>query len=137
MNNEQSQLSIVGELGKEVLSALEQQLNKILQTAGVWLKEGLDSFLGGSENVKVVSYKEEFLKQDRLVEIARTHIVPNSNQIVAVMKKAENSTIIYLAYCKDKELLPECDNIYIVIEAEGINREIENLFGNEELIILN
>lgn len=132
-------LSILKECGKDLLTTLENEINRILKAAGLWLKEGVECFLNDSNqksSVKVTPIKEEFLKLDRLVEIAKANIVPNSNQIAAILKKGDNSTIIYLAYCKDKELLPEKDNNYVIIEAEGINREIENLFGDNELIIL-
>lgn len=115
MKDNREEISVFKECGKEVLSLLGTQLYKVLEAAGMWLKEGVEILLGDDGRrekmgVKITSVKEEFLKLDRLVEIGKANIVPNSNQIVALIKKCDKSTIIYLAYCKDKELLPEKEN---------------------------
>ena len=48
----------------------------------------------------------------------------------------DNSNIVYLAYVKDRDLLPVEDNHYVVIKATALTPEVINLFEENKLVIL-
>ena len=88
------------------------------------------------QNMKV--YDVDIISKDKLVEIARECIVPNCNEVAAMKKNGKGyECIIYLAYSKNKELLPQEQNFYVIINAKEASRSIDELFGKSELIILN
>ena len=71
-----------------------------------------------------------------LIEMAGKNIVPGSNQVVAIKDIKDNKTFIYLAYAKNRELLDEKCNKFIVLESDNIDESVVELFENESLIIL-
>ena len=53
------------------------------------------------------------------------------------MKSAnETHLLIYVAFAKDRNLLPTTENVYICITCEAISRELENMFNKDNLIII-
>lgn len=50
--------------------------------------------------------------------------------------KQEDGYFIYLAYSKDRKLLPVANNKYLIIKAQALAKEVEDLFAESELIIL-
>lgn len=89
-------------------------------------------------NVRIISIRKKNLELTTFLELAKEYKVANSRSVAAMKKKLGQFTIIYLAYCNDKkELISQDENNYIVIEADGISSDIESLFGNEDLIVLN
>ena len=88
------------------------------------------------KNMKV--YDVDIISKDKLVEIARECMVPNCNEVAAMKKNGKGyECIIYLAYSKDKELLPQEKNFYVIINAKESSKSVDELFGKTELIILN
>jgi len=88
------------------------------------------------KNMKV--YDVDVISKDKLVEIARECMVPNCNEVAAMKKNGKGyECIIYLAYSKDKELLPQEKNFYVIINAKESSKSVDELFGKTELIILN
>ena len=87
------------------------------------------------KNSKV--YEVDIINKDVLVKISRECIVPNCNEVVAMKKKGENECIIYLAYSVNGTLLPQEKNFYVIISAKEADNTIEELFGANDLIILN
>lgn len=88
------------------------------------------------QNMKV--YDVDIVSKDKLVEIARECIVPNCNEVAAMKKNGKGyECTIYLAYSKDKELLPQEKNFYVIINAKELSKSVDELFGKNELIILN
>lgn len=88
------------------------------------------------KNMKV--YDVDVITKEKLVEIARECIVPNCNEVVAMKKNGRGyERIIYLAYSKNKELLPQEKNFYVIINAKETSKSVDDLFGKYELIILN
>lgn len=126
------------------MAALEEGGPKIIDEAlrplaKKFIQMFLDLLNGPSEpteNAKV--YEEDVLSKNRLVEIAKECIVPNSNEVVAMKQNSENlGCVIYLAYALNKELLPQEKNCYIIINAKEVSNSIDDLFGKNQLIILN
>ena len=88
------------------------------------------------KNMKV--YEVEVVTKDKIVEIAKECMFPNCNEVVAMKKNGKDyDSIIYLAYSKDRELLPQEKNFYVIINAKEITKSVDELFGEKELIILN
>lgn len=123
-------IPLVTKIAKDVVTMLLSHLKEVFKD---YFEKKIDDFQRNLNNKYI---EKQFLNQQELVEIAQRNIVPGSNQICAWLTKNEKTYTIFLAYAKNKELLPEKNNKYIAIESEGISRDIENLFGENELIIL-
>ena len=103
----------------------------------------ISKILGGKEtpasasNTEAVTtrqYTTEFLKKDQLLTIIKENLAPGANQS---MKSAnETHLLIYVAFAKDRNLLPTTENVYICITCEAISRELENMFNKDNLIII-
>lgn len=123
-------------LKEEGLKIIDEALRPLAEK---FIQMFLDLLNGPSEppeNAKV--YEEDVLSKNRLVEIAKECIVPNSNEVVAMKQNSENlGCVIYLAYALNKELLPQEKNCYIIINAKEVSNSIDDLFGKNQLIILN
>lgn len=83
-----------------------------------------------------VNEKIEFLKMDNIRSIAKAHRPVAANEVVAYFVKKPDFYLIILTYSKDRSILPNESNKMLFIEAEGISREVENLFINDKVIIL-
>lgn len=88
--------------------------------------------------MKGVAFGKEvgMLDMPTLVKIARQYIVPKSNETIALKVQQSDCYFIYLAYSKDRQLLPTSDNKYVIIKAETLAKEVDDLFTKSELIIL-
>lgn len=99
----------------------------------------LDDFVKNLKgDIKGVALGKELdvLDMQTLVTLAKKYIVSDSNEIVAVKTKQEDGYFIYLAYSKDRKLLPIANNKYLIIKAQALEKEVEDLFAESELIIL-
>ena len=88
------------------------------------------------EAVTTRQYTTEFLKKDPLLTIIKENIVPGANQSCVMKSANETHLLIYVAFAKDRNLLPTTENVYICITCEAISRELENMFNKHELIII-
>lgn len=91
-----------------------------------------------SGEIKGIAFGKEvdMLDMPTLVLYAQKYIVPNSNETVAMKVKQADNYFVYLAYSKDRQLLPVADNKYVIIKAQTLSKEVEDLFENSELVIL-
>ena len=105
----------------------------------------ISNILGGKEtpastsNTEAVTtrqYTTEFLKKDQLLTIIKENLVPGANQSCVMKSANETHLLIYVAFAKDRNLLPTTENLYICITCEAISRELENMFNKHELIII-
>lgn len=131
-------------LGKEVFTeevapVLIEQMKSALQKAGAWIIDKVGDFIGSigqDTNIKTVLVKRDLLKKDDIIQIAKENIVPNSNMVAALMDSTKDCYVVYLAYLRDKELLPVEENKYVTITAEGLSRDVDALFNGRQLIII-
>lgn len=124
-------LGVGGIVVEETLKPLAEEFKRILAEI-FGNPEGLQEL---PKNMKV--YDVDIISKDKLVEIARECIVPNCNEVAAMKKNGKGyECIIYLAYSKDKILLPQEKNFYVIINAKETSKSIDELFGKNELIIL-
>lgn len=124
---------------EEIAPVLIEQLKSALQKAGAWIIGKVGDVLGNNgqnTNIKTVLVKRDLLKRDDIIQIAKENIVPNSNMVAAMMDSTENLYVVYLAYLRDKELLPVEENKYVTITAEGLSRDVDALFNGQQLIII-
>ena len=105
----------------------------------------ISNILGGKETPASASntealttrqYTTEFLKKDQLLTIIKENLVPGANQSCVMKSANETHLLIYVAFAKDKNLLPTTENVYICITCEAISRELENMFNKDNLIII-
>ncbi|MBF4808275.1 MAG: hypothetical protein HXK26_06220 [Lancefieldella rimae] len=105
----------------------------------------ISNILGGKEtpastsNTEAVTtrqYTTEFLKKDQLLTIIKENLAPGANQSCIMKSANETHLLIYVAFAKDRNLLPTTENVYICITCEAISRELENMFNKHELIII-
>jgi hypothetical protein len=88
-----------------------------------------------SKNVKYESV--DVLSKSDLISLIRLNRVNGSDGVAAFKQQKDEKMFVYLAYCKDRDLLPEETNCYIVIEANSLNDDVNELFNESDLIILN
>ena len=123
---------LLKEFGPEIIEGMKDALKRL----GVWIEEGIkkkiDDMIDYQVNVesKTVRITKELLKKEDITEAAKNNIVPNSNMVAALLEKKEDIYIVYLAFLRDKELLPLNENRYVVIKAEGLSRDVETLLDN-------
>ena len=88
--------------------------------------------------IKGIAYGQEVDQLDltTLLAFAKEHIVEGANEVAAMRVKEENGWFIYLAYAKDRELLPSDTNRYLILKANSLAQDVEELFKESELIIL-
>lgn len=95
----------------------------------------IDSFLSVAK-AKTHVVEADFLDKETIVEIAKKYLVPDSTE-VALCKKIKNNTYyMYLAYTKDKELLPVEKNSYVIIKVKALSPDVIELFGENEFILM-
>ena len=117
---------------------------EILESVRTEFKPLVNSFITSikgdaeNDNIKVSSYGKEVdsLDMKTLVDFSKQHFVEGSNEIVAIKVEQPIGCFIYLAYSKDKELLPADKNNYLIIKAKSLTSEVKELFAESEIIIL-
>ena len=72
-----------------------------------------------------------------LVEFSKKHMVAGSDGVAAIRKAKDDVLFVFLAYVKDRELLPEETNHFVVVEAKSLADDTKELFGDLDLVILN
>lgn len=126
-------------LADEALEFLKQNAEELVKkvTDDVYpVLEGMVQNLTGE--LKGIAYGKEveLLDLATLVGFAKEHIVKNSNEIVVMRVKEVTCCYIYLAYSRNRELLPSDTNRYLIIKAQALSPEVNDLFKDSELIIL-
>lgn len=129
----------VEQMVEEAINKLVEYGGKIVdkvQTEYMPLLNDLVKNLTGE--MKGVAFGKEvgMLDMSTLVGFAKKYIVPKSNEIVAMKVKQPDCNLIYLAYSRDRQLLPNADNKYLIIKAQTLTKEVEELFVESELVIL-
>ena len=126
------------EKAKEILVDTEKVLTVKVQKEYVPLLEDLKKNLITGE-IKGIAYGEKVgvLDKATLVGFSKKHRPSGvCNQVVALKIKDTESYFIYLAYAHDLFILPNDFNHYVIIQAAHLANDVEQLFGDSELIIL-
>ena len=127
---------------KEFLEPLWEELKPMLKEFATEVAKEelpqLKQFVGDllkSKNIKY-EYLDELTKSD-MIKLIRLNKVNGSDGVAAFKQTKDAKTIIYCAYCKGSDLIPENNNCYIVVDAQKLNKDVEELFAESDLIILN
>lgn len=110
---------MIKDIAKDKLSQLEQFIRDLIK----------------SKNIKYESVN--VLTKTDIVSLVRLYKVNGSDGVAGFKQEKDGKTFVYLAYCKDRDLLPEETNCYIVIEADALDNDVKELFKESDLIILN
>jgi len=79
----------------------------------------------------------ELINKEKLIGIIRANMVSNSNGVAVTLRKKKEANYLYTAFLKNDELLPQNENKYITIVAQGLARDVENLFEKSDIVVLN
>ncbi|MDD6670122.1 MAG: hypothetical protein PUE54_10860 [Bacteroidales bacterium] len=115
--------------GPKAIDSAKEHANKIAHNFLEQFKSGKDA--------EIFSHDVAVLDMKTLTEISRKYCIEGSSNGVAAMKVfKDNLNFVYLAYVKDRELLPVDQNHYVVIKATALTPEVINSFEEDELIII-
>ena len=88
----------------------------------------------------VTMYEVETLTSTEMLKHAKAHIVKGANMVAAYKQegliKDKKVYLINFAYGKDRALLEDKDNHYVIIKANMLDNDVDNLFKESELVIL-
>jgi hypothetical protein len=139
-------MNVNGESLKQILemlrAALEPIIKEKVEELKVKVKEEyipqLKKFVEDLLKSKNVKYEAvDVLTKSDMVSLIRLNKVNGSNGVAAFRQSKDEKMFVYLAYCKDRDLLPEETNCYIVIEANTLQDDVKELFNESDLIIIN
>lgn len=118
---------------------IEEYGESVIDGTTKYAKEKVRKFIDSFKTaLKMTIHNEDCVVLDMklLTEISRRYRMSCSNGVAAMKVIKENYNIVYLAYVKDRELLPVEDNHYVVIKATALTPEVISLFDGHELVIL-
>ena len=128
------------QLVEELLPYVKQQAEEVFRDLKKEMvpviKDLIESFKNEKKKTDTIIIQESLLNREKLIAIAKKHIVVEATEVVAYKTSKSDSFIIYLAYSKNKELLPIEQNRYVIIKAEALSGDINSLFGDNKLIVL-
>lgn len=124
-------------LQEELLDAVKKKINEVLPKIK---KEMIPTFKKFAKDLlsskSTTALSVDTLTLPELVQAARKNIVAGANGFVVFRAEKDGKCFVYLANCKDRELLDETINKYVIIQADSLSKEVEELFGETDLIIL-
>lgn len=122
----------------ELVDVAKEEIRKTVIKVQKELMPTIKDMVKGMMKSKSVSSVEvDILTKQKVISIAQQNIAPGANGIAALKLQKDSKYFIYLANCKDKELLDESVNKYMVIKANEIDADVKGLFEENDLIILN
>lgn len=120
---------------KEILTLINK-VSEQVEGVNETIKEKNRQFESKVEIPAVVQEKIETLRMSDLTSVVRAYMPKNANAVAACYSKPKDAYRLTLTFLNGKEILPKEENKLIVITAEFMSREIENLFDNRSVIIL-
>lgn len=76
------------------------------------------------------------LQKSDLVTFSKRYMVYGANEVVAIYHKEEDGEIVYLSYAKDRELMPEKQNHFVILKAKTLGEDLVDLFKDSEIVVL-
>ena len=123
---------LVEEYGPTVVNAIKDATTEYINER---IGKFLESFKA-AQNATIYNHNVVVLDLATLTEFGRKYRVSSSDGVGAMKVVKNNTNIIYLAYTKNRELIHNKENCYVVIQASALTPEVINLFEDYELIIL-
>lgn len=83
-------------------------------------------------------YGEEFDTFDAgaLRQVVGKYMVPEANEVVALLRKEADGTFVYLTFAQDRALLPNEQNKFIIVKAGSLGDDMQGLFATSPLVII-
>ncbi len=120
---------LVEDTKEQIRKALPKIKKEMVPTIKKFVRDLLKSQSTSASVVETLTLQE-------LIKIAKKNIVEGANGFAALKTEKNKKVFVYLANCKDSELLDESINKYVIIQANTLSKEVEDLFGDTDLIIL-
>lgn len=106
--------------------------DELIPTAKEWAGLVKDVFTMKCEEIKC-----EFLTKDEFIKIIKDNKVENCDSNIAYKKMKDDGTFqIIIAYIKNGKILPLDENVNLIIQCEGMSRELKEMFGEKDIIII-
>lgn len=119
--------------GKEIKETATEVINNIKEKFSPTYKELVEQLKLAKQ---VVVIDEKIITMKAIIAAARNNMISGATEIVALKEVTEEEKMVWLTFSDKRELLPQEKNKYIVIRGESFDEEVEKLFENEKLIIL-
>lgn len=134
-------------IGPEI-ERIKEEIKPELENAKQEIKEHYKKTLADfMQRIRVTSkdnmtvYEVDTLTSKEMLQYAKTHIVKGSNMVAAFKQQGiindKEVAFVYLAYGKERELLADENNHYVIIKAKQLEQDVLNLFVESDLVILN
>ena len=120
---------LVDDTKEQIRKALPKIKKEMVPTIRKFVRDLLKS---QSTSASVV----ETLTMQELIKIAKKNIAEGANGFEDVKTEKTKKCLDYLANCNNSELLDESINKYVIIQANNLSKEVEDLFGETDLVIL-
>lgn len=124
------------EQGVEILRKKGEEIIHEVAEEYLPLVEDFIKNMTGEIKGKAFGKEVDVLDMATLIGFAKKYIVNGSNEIVAIRSKDAGCYFIYLAYSQDRELIEIDKNRYLIIKANQLADDVNQLFNESELIIL-
>lgn len=88
------------------------------------------------ESDNIIYEKFDTIGTPALIAIIKEHKVEGSNECYVWKKQIENKLFLYISYGKDQNLITKENNLFIVLQADSLSEDLQNMFEESELVIL-
>ena len=112
-----------------------KKIEKTVKEEYIPLLENFIKNVVGSQNIDC--REVQVLTMEELMKAARANIVEGANGIVAYKIQKDNNLFVYLANCKDDELIDDEKNKYVMFKCSALSADILALFLDSDIVILN
>jgi hypothetical protein len=131
------------DFGEELLNEYVKN-DKWKDTSKKFLKHKIDDYLISKSHKEqeevslhnIHPLKFELLSKDKFLSAIKTYTIPNATGLAALRKKGRDAYYIYTAFVINDNLIEQENNQYLIFIADGLSIDLENLFGANELIVL-
>lgn len=121
----------------ELLDSAKEHIKETLPKIRTEMIPTITKFVKNLSNSKsTTAHVVETLTMQELLSIARGNIVEGANGFAVFKAMKDKKSFVYMANCKNQELLDETINKYAIIQADVLSKEVEELFEETDLIIL-
>ena len=84
----------------------------------------------------IIYEKFDKIDSSALISIIKEHKVEGSNECYVWKKQVGDKLFLYVSYGKDQDLIAKENNLFIVLQADSLSEDLQNMFEESELVIL-
>ena len=130
---------------KDIMAWIEQTAPEMVKSGEELLKNVGEKFpVVGQliENVKngfggcIFGEQVDVLQKSDLVTFAKRYMVYGANEVIAIYRKEDDGAIVYLSYAKDRELMPEKQNHFVIVKSAELSDDVKAIFNDSEVVVL-